>query len=93
MGNATAVAIERAYTTTTFQKTQVFDEIGRLIKSVGAVATNSQYQFGYDKVDNLTSVTDPRSNIFGFGFDALNRLISETDESSAIVTLTRNGKD
>jgi RHS repeat-associated protein len=93
MGNATAVAIERADTTTTYQKTQVFDEIGRLIKSVGAVAGNSQYQFGYDKVDNLTSVTDPRSNIFGYGFDTLNRLISETDESSATVTLTRNGKD
>ena len=91
--NPTSVTIKRADTTTAFQKTQTFDELGRIIKSVGVVPSNSQYQFGYDKTSNLTAVTDPRSGVFGYGFDALNRLISETDEASATVTLTRNGKD
>ena len=93
LNNPTSVTIKRSDTTTAFQKTQTFDELGRIIKSVGAVPANSQYQFGYDKTSNLTSVTDPRSGVFGYAFDSLNRLLSETDESSATVTLTRNGKD
>jgi len=48
---------------------------------------------GYDKTDNLKTVTDPRSNVFSYGFDPLNRLISETDEENKTVNLTRNGVD
>jgi RHS repeat-associated protein len=93
MGNATSVTVTNASSTTTYAKTQAFDELGRLIQSVGAVSTNSNYQFGYDKTDNLVSVADPRSYVFSYGFDSLNRLIQETDEQSATVTLTRNGID
>ncbi|MGP0060686.1 MAG: DUF6531 domain-containing protein, partial [Beijerinckiaceae bacterium] len=93
MGNASSVTITNASSATTYAKTQTFDELGRLIQSVGAMPANSSYQFGYDRTDNLITVTDPRSYVFSYGFDALNRLIQETDEQSAIVTLTRNGVD
>jgi YD repeat-containing protein len=33
----------------------------------------------------MTSVTDPRSNIYAYAYDALSRLIRETDEESAQV--------
>ena len=93
MGNATSITVKSAGAATTYSRSQVFDELGRLMKSLGAVPANSTYQFGYDRTDNLTSVTDPRSNIFAYGFDALNRLIKETDEQNASVNLTRNGID
>ena len=92
MGDVTSVTLATS-AATTFAKTQSFDELGRLIKSVGAVAAKSTYKFSYDRTDNLTTVTDPRSAVFTKGFDALNRLISETDEGKAAVTLTRNGAD
>nr|WP_275938812.1 RHS repeat-associated core domain-containing protein [Methylocystis parvus] len=62
-----------------------------MIRSMGA--GSQSYQFGYDKTDNLKTVTDPRSNVFSYGFDPLNRLISETDEENKTVNLTRNGTD
>jgi RHS repeat-associated protein len=92
MGNATSVTIASG-ANTAFSKTQTFDELGRLIQSVGAVPTNSTYRFGYDRTDNLTRVTDPRSFVFSYGFDALSRLIQEVDQQGATVNLTRNGID
>ncbi len=93
MGNATSITVKNSAGSAVYSKTQMFDELGRLIKSIGSVAANSTYQFGYDKTDNLVSITDPRSYMFSYGFDALNRLVSETDEESAAVNLTRNGND
>jgi RHS repeat-associated protein len=91
MGNATSIAITRANGSSAYQRSQVFDELGRLIRSIGA---GSQTQrFGYDRASNLVSVTDPRSNVFSYGFDSLNRLIREVDEQGATVNLTRDGKD
>ncbi len=93
MGNATQVTVTRADQTIAYTKSQVFDELGRLIQSIGATPGTWTYGFGYDKTDNLVSITDPRSNTFSYGFDALNRLIQEIDEESATVNLTRNGVD
>jgi len=93
MGNVTSNTLKNPGGTTTYSQTRVFDELGRIIKSVGAVAANSQYQFGYDKTNNLTSTTDPRSYVFSYGFDALNRLQSEVDEQGGSVSFTRNGID
>ena len=93
MGNATSIVTTRADGSSAFSKTQTFDELGRLIESVGSVPTNSDYKFAYDKTSNLTAIYDPLGNKFAFGFDALNRLIQETDEETASVNLTRNGID
>ncbi|WP_162150832.1 RHS repeat-associated core domain-containing protein [Methylosinus trichosporium] len=91
MGNATKIAIAEASSTIDYRRTQMFDELGRLIKSIGA--GSQTHSFGYDRTDNLTTVKDPRSNVFSYGFDALNRVLQEVDEDGATVNLTRNGQD
>ncbi len=64
----------------------MFDELGRVIRSLGVTPANSQYDYTWDKSNNLTSVKDPRTLIASAGYDALNREISETNEESATVT-------
>jgi RHS repeat-associated protein len=91
MGDATAVSIANAASATTYSRARGFDELGRLIKQF-AVGTEL-VKFGYDRTSNLTSVTDPLSNVFSYGFDPLNRLIQEVDQSGATVNLARDGQD
>ena len=91
LGNVTARRIKDAGGTGKLSQTATYDELGRLLKFIGAA--NQTWTHAYDKTSNLVSVTDPRSNVFGWSFDALNRLISTADEDSNTVTLTRNGKD
>jgi RHS repeat-associated protein len=91
MGNAKEIVVTRANATVAYRRTQVFDELGRLIRSIGA--GSQTHSFGYDKTGNLKSVRDPRSNVFSYGFDALDRLISEIDEEGATVSLTRDKQD
>ena len=59
--------------------------------SIGASA--QQWDYDYDWTDNLTQVTDPRSNLYSFAYDALSRLIRMTDQENAQVKLTRDGQD
>ncbi len=54
-------------------QSRVFDAIGRLLQSIGAA--NQTTSYAYDAVGNLSSITDPLSNVTGQSFDALNRLI------------------
>jgi YD repeat-containing protein len=91
LGNATARRIKDSGGTPQLSQAAVFDELGRLLKFIGA--SNQTWIHAYDKTDNRVSVKDPRSNVFGWTFDSLNRLISTTDEDTSTVTLTRNGKD
>jgi RHS repeat-associated protein len=91
MGNVTARRIKNSGGTTLLSQTATFDELGRLLTFVGAA--NQTWTYGYDKTDNRTSVTDPRSNLYQYAFDPLNVLIRETDEDSEQVNLTRNGQD
>src|SRR5580658_9360261 len=62
----------------TLTKTQsaVFDELGRLLQSIGAAGQTTQ--FSYDNDSNVLSITDPLGNATGQSFDALNRLIQTT---------------
>jgi YD repeat-containing protein len=88
MGNVTSRVIKSSTGVITFNQTQTYDELGRLLKHIGA---NSQTTtFGYEKNDNLKSVTDPRSGLYSYGYDSLNRLISTTDQETSKVTLTRH---
>ncbi|MGB8818466.1 MAG: hypothetical protein WCC66_11150, partial [Rhizobiaceae bacterium] len=99
MGNVTKTQV-KAGATVVAERNAVFDELGRLIRTIGASA-NQTWAFGYDMTGsargdadgNLTSVTDPRSKVWSNGFDSLNRLVTETEPGPNTVTLTRNGKD
>ena len=84
MSGITATNIKAANgTTITFQQTQTFDELGRLLRHIGAA--NQTTLFGYEKNDNLKTVTDPRSGVYSYAYDSLNRLIRETDQEAAQV--------
>jgi len=56
----------------------VFDDLGRMLKSVGAYV-GEETLYAYDANGNAISVTDPLSNVTGSTFDALNRLVQVTD--------------
>ncbi len=73
------------------QQSALFDELGRLMKAIGAASQTTI--LGYDRTDNLTSVTDPRSNLFAYAYDALQRLIRTTDQESNQVNVTLNAQD
>lgn len=55
LGNATARRIKDSGGTLQLSQTAVFDELGRLLKFIGAS------NHAYDKTDNRVSVKDPRS--------------------------------
>jgi len=58
-------------------RSREFDSLNRLLFSIGADNQTSLY--GYDKNDNLVSVTDPILRKTTINYDALNRLITSTD--------------
>ncbi|WP_295557691.1 RHS repeat-associated core domain-containing protein [uncultured Hyphomicrobium sp.] len=91
MGNMNGQTIKDASNTIVLNQTQTFDELGRLLKQIGAAS--QEFEYSYDKTSNLKTVTDPRSGVYGYAYDSVNRLIKETDQESAEVNLTRNGKD
>jgi RHS repeat-associated protein len=70
---------------------KVYDELGRLLQSIGASSQTTA--FAYDKVDNLVSVTDPRIKVYGHTFDALNRFTRETDPDLYQINMAYNAKD
>ena len=73
------------------QQSALFDELGRLMRQIGASA--QQWDYDYDRTDNLTEVSDPRSGLYSYAYDALSRLIRETDQESAQVNLGLDGQD
>ncbi len=83
MGDVTSRVLKTPGGTIVFNQTQTFDELGRLLRHIGANAQNTIY--AYDKSSLLTSVTDPRSGLYGFAYDGLQRLIRETDQGAAQV--------
>ncbi|MFT3673511.1 MAG: RHS repeat-associated core domain-containing protein [Aestuariivirga sp.] len=77
--------------TITRQMTMAYDELGRLMKSIGASSQETVYS--YDRTDLRIQIKDPRTNLYGYAYDSLQRLIRETNQESAQVNLTRNGRD
>ncbi|MEQ1711797.1 MAG: DUF6531 domain-containing protein, partial [Hyphomicrobium sp.] len=90
LGNVTATTIKNSAAAVTYQMTQTHDELGRLLKQIGAATQETRY--GYEKNDNLKTVTDPRNEVYSYTYDAVNRLIRETDPDAWQVNLTRDGK-
>ncbi|CAD6878134.1 hypothetical protein [Methylomonas albis] len=77
MGNKLKTTVNDPSNTLTSTRTQVFDGLSRLAKSIGA--QNQVTQFGYDPNGNTTSLTDPLNNKTALAYDSLNRLISSVD--------------
>ena len=78
--NQTKKQIYDPSSTLTRSLSQTFDAVNRLQTSVGAQGQTTTY--GYDNNGNLTSVTDPLSNVTTRSFDALNRLFASIDPLS-----------
>ncbi len=91
MGGVTRRVVKDAGGTIEFDQQHTFDELGRFLSHVGA--SNQTTTYGYDKVGNLTLITDPRSNLYAMGYDRLNRLISETNQDTAVTTYAYDERD
>ena len=89
--DVTSTVVKSTSATVVKQQSALFDELGRLMRSIGA--SSQQTSYGYDRTDKLVAVTDPRSNLYSYAYDALSRLFRETDQESAEVNLTRNAQD
>ena len=93
-GDATKVEVKNSTPATTYVHDQAFDELSRLIRSIGAATPAQTAQFAYDKNSNLTSYTDPKANpATTYTYDALQRLKTQTDSASGVVTLGYTGLD
>uniref|UniRef100_UPI003BA9DCAF DUF6531 domain-containing protein n=1 Tax=Kiloniella litopenaei TaxID=1549748 RepID=UPI003BA9DCAF len=88
MGNRTSTEVHDPAGVLKNNYSQNFDEMGRLIKFVGANAQETV--FAYDKNDNVVSITDPRSKVTQNSFDGLNRLVSETNALNDQATVSYN---
>lgn len=91
-GNVTQTEYEDSGSTLKYTHTRTFDEMSRLLTSVGAGAAWSR-AFAYDKNSNLTQYTDANTNATGFAFDPLQRLTSSTDALSGVTELAYNDLD
>lgn len=91
MGNRTAQRLKDASSSLTQQQTWVYDELGRLLRSVGAQGQTSQY--GYDLNDNPTLSTTPKQHRTNSSYDALNRLVSSTDPRNGVTALGYDAQD
>ncbi len=58
-GNATSTVIKRADNSTAFSNRRVFDDLGRVIRSLGVTPANSQYDYTWDKSNNRKRSTAP----------------------------------
>ena len=93
LGNVTRTeyGINGGVPTTTFYEDTQFDELGRLLKTLGA--QGQIFQFSHDREDNLTTVTDTLSNVDTNGYDALNRLFQVIDRSGFTTAIASNDSD
>lgn len=77
MGNQTAIRLKDETGNITNQHRKVYDELGRLLYSVGANEQTSHLK--YDLNDNPVAFVTPRDTHYGHAYDPLNRLIKSTD--------------
>lgn len=74
MGNVTRETVKRTDGSTSRLVRREFDELGRLLTE--RLGVRSPARLGYDKVSNLTNLTDPNGFATASSFDALDRVVS-----------------
>ena len=67
---------------------QAFDELSRLLSSIGADQQTTTYQ--YDKNGNLVGTVDSMNHRTQHTFDGLNRLVATTDANQGVIKRTYN---
>jgi RHS repeat-associated protein len=90
-GNVTSLVTKTSGSSITQQASYAYDEIGRMLQEVGA--GSQTWSMAYDKLNNLTGVTDARGKLFQASFDALNRVTTETDPETHTVQYAYDGED
>ena len=90
-GNRTAQRLKDASGSLVRQQQWVYDELGRLLRSVGAAGQTHRYR--YDLNDNPTGRTNPRQYASTQAFDALDRLVSHADALDGVTQLTYDAQD
>ncbi|MCG6538891.1 RHS repeat protein [Pseudomonas sp. KSR10] len=91
MGNRTAQRLNDASGVLTQQQTWAYDELGRLLRAVGAQGQTRQY--GYDLNDNLAAGTTPKQHSTTNSYDALDRLVTSTDPLNGVTGLGYDAQD
>ena len=90
-GNQTKQTVKSATGEIVGQQSWVFDELSRLLRSVGANEQTTQNE--YDVNDNLIGFTNPNENKTTNGFDALNRITQTTNALAGVSKLEYNHRD
>ena len=75
-----------------YTHSQTFDEMSRLLTSVGAGAGWTR-SYAYDKNSNQTTYTNANSHATNYTFDGLDRLVTATDALSGVTENTYNDLD
>jgi RHS repeat-associated protein len=91
LGNITRVAYSNGTGPTTFFEDSTFDELGRVLTTVGAMGQT--WRFSHDREDNLATTRDPLSNLTTNAYDGLNRLISTVDRGGFTTGMEYNVAD
>lgn len=91
MGNRTAVRLKDTTGNLTKQHRWVYDELGRLLHSVGAAGQTSRTQ--YDLSNNPIALTNPRQYSHTGAYDSLNRLVNNTDPLNGITQFEYDAQD
>lgn len=91
MGNRTATRLKDSAGKLTKQGQWIYDELGRLLQSVGAAGQTSRTQ--YDRNSNPTLATNPRNYSNNKAYDSLNRLVQNTNPLSGITRFEYDAHD
>ena len=91
MGDRTQTVTKSASSVVTKTQSATFDELARILQSIGASSQTTAY--AYDKDNNEVSLTDPRSKLYGFAYDAIERVMQETDPDSFLTNIVYDGND
>ncbi len=84
MGNRTEEKVTDTSGQLTRRQQKVYDELSRLLMSVGASGQITTY--GYDRNDNRTQVIDPLQQLHRSAYDGLNRLVEQTNPINGVTS-------
>ena len=90
-GNRTAQRIKDASGSMVRQQQWAYDELGRLLRAVGAGGQTRS--FAYDLNDNPVGETNPRQFAHSQAFDALDRLVGQSDPLGGKTQLAYDAQD